>query len=198
MRCPQRHPVVQFESTETQKPSTQNENIFVNYISRFCGDVKKPTMRQPLLPVFGQNCIVRISGRDECACDERHRKRANPPDRLASLKYRCPSGAGPWSFSGRPSRLYITHGKGTVMCKRMDGSIIVTSVLKTEIISKARMCWLLKSKTLLLCLNSSSHWEKKRLKTTADYTLPRECPSFSLASDLSSSSQKPETLRGSN
>lgn len=89
MRCPQRHSVIQFGSTETQKPSTQNENIFVNYISRFCGDVKKPATRQPLLPVY-----VRISGREECVCDERHRKRANPPGRLASLKYRCPSGAG--------------------------------------------------------------------------------------------------------
>lgn len=40
--------------------------------------------------------------------------------------------------------------------------------------------------------------KEKRLKTSADYTVPRECPSFSSASDLSSSSQKPETLRGSN
>lgn len=46
---------------------------------------------------------------------------------------------------------------------RWDDSIIVTSVLKTEIISKARMCWL-KSKTLLLCLNSSSNWKKKKIK----------------------------------
>jgi hypothetical protein len=40
--------------------------------------------------------------------------------------------------------------------------------------------------------------EKKRLKAIADYTVPQECPSFSSTSDLSSSSQKPETLRGSN
>lgn len=114
MRCPQRHSVVQFGSTETQKPSTQNENIFVNYRSRFCGDVKKPATRQPLLPVY-----VRISGREECVCDKRHRKRANPPGRLASLSTDVLVGQGPWSFSGQASRLCITHGKDTVMSKRM-------------------------------------------------------------------------------
>lgn len=40
--------------------------------------------------------------------------------------------------------------------------------------------------------------KKKRLKAIAGYTVPRECPSSSSTSDLSSSSQKPETLRGSN
>lgn len=38
--------------------------------------------------------------------------------------------------------------------------------------------------------------KKKRLQ--AGYTVPRECPSSSSTSDLSSSSQKPEILRGSN
>lgn len=82
--------------------------------------------------------------------------------------------------------------------REMVSIIVVTSELKDRNHFKGQNVLAPMSKTLLLCLNSSSNWKKKRLKATADYTVPRECPSFSSASDLSSSSQKPETSRGSN
>lgn len=86
--------------------------------------------------------------------------KSSRPSCFPKVQYRCgpQRGRGHWAFNEETKLIPIKHMERIQLCVRgeMASIIVVTSELK-EIISKARMCWLLMSKTLLLCLNSSSN-----------------------------------------
>ena len=128
--------------------------------------------------------------------------KSSRPSCFPTVQYRCgpQRGRGHWAFNEETKLIPIRHMERIQLCVRgeMASIIVVTSELNHF---KGQNVLAPHVKDFIAVFELKFKLKKKKIKGKcwiAGYTVPRECPSSFSTSDLSSSSQKSETLRGSN